>query len=128
MAERPSTPRPSELAMIWIGMPVIDATGRLVGSVKYVKHGPPRPSTVTDPAADEDLDSGFSRALIESDPQIGADLAERLLHRGFLKVTGAGLMDNDLYVLAGQIAAVDDDSVYLSALVEELAVERERWV
>ncbi|MGH9203485.1 MAG: hypothetical protein ACRD2A_19860 [Vicinamibacterales bacterium] len=129
MAERPSTPGPSKLAMIWIGMPVVDVTGRLVGSAKFVKHSTPRATTVTDPrAADEDLDTAFARALMESEPQIGTELAERLLRNGYLKVSGAGPMDNDLYVLASQIAAVDDDTVRLSSPVEELVVERERWV
>ncbi|WP_406047135.1 hypothetical protein [Kribbella sp. NBC_00889] len=41
-------------------MPVTDVTGRLVGSVKYVKHG--RPAAVTyPPDADEDLDTAFAR-------------------------------------------------------------------
>lgn len=60
MAERPSRPRPSALLVIWVGMPVTDVTGRLVGSVKYVKHG--RPAAVTyPPDADEDLDTAFAR-------------------------------------------------------------------
>ncbi|WP_133805796.1 hypothetical protein [Kribbella caucasensis] len=110
-------------------MPVIDATGRLVGSVKYIKRGTPtadRP-TADRPTADEDLETAFARALTETEPQVDAELAEELVRQGFLKVTGAGLMDNDLYVLPDQIAVADDDAVRLSAAVTELTVEREHW-
>jgi hypothetical protein len=124
VAERPSTPGPSQLAGIWVGMPVIDATGRLVGSVKYIKRGTP---TADRPTADEDLETAFARALTETEPQVDAELAEELVRQGFLKVTGAGLMDNDLYVLPDQIAVADDDAVRLSAAVTELTVEREHW-
>ena len=123
VAEPPSTPRPTTLTLIWVGMPVIDVTGRLIGSVKYVKHGV---TGLADP--DEDLDTGFARALTEREPQIGTELAEQLIRHGFFKVAGAGLMDHDRYVLAGQIAAVDEDAVRLSSSVEELAVEHENWV
>ncbi len=123
MAERPSTPRRTRLAMIWIGMPVIDVSGRLIGSVKYVKHGA---TGRADP--DEDLDTAFARALSEREPQIGTELAEELIRHGFLKVAGAGLMDHDRYVLSAQIAAVDEDAVRLSSCMEDLAVERENWV
>ncbi|WP_329000835.1 hypothetical protein OHA18_41195 [Kribbella sp. NBC_00709] len=108
-------------------MPVIDVTGRLVGSVKYVKHG--APAAVAGPAdPDEDLDTAFARALTEREPQIDRELAEDLISQGFLKVTGAGAMDNDLYLLAGQIAVADEDAVRLSSSVDELAVERGNWI
>lgn len=129
MAERPSTPRPSLLTLIWIGMPVVDITSRLVGSVKYVLHDTQAPPGLSDPlSADDDHSAAFARALTETEPQMSLELAGQLVRQGFLKVTGAGPMDNDLYVLAGQIATADDDVVRLSISLEELAVERERWI
>ena len=127
VAERSSTRRPSALTGIWIGMPVIDANGTLVGTVKYVKPAAPAAAPIGPASPDDELDTAFARALTEIEPQVGADLGGRLVQEGFLKVTGAGLMDNDCYVLAGQIAVADDDSVHLSASVEDLTVEQERW-
>jgi hypothetical protein len=128
VTEGSSTPTPSVLVRIWGGMLVIDVTGRLIGSVKYVKHAAPGVAPITDrPNADEDLDTAFARALTEADPHIGTQLAEELVRQGFVKVAGAGPMDNDLYVLAGQIAEADEDTVHLSVSVGELTIESERW-
>ncbi len=71
-------------------MPVIDADGTLVGTVKQLQTG------ATD--------------------------------RPVLKVTGAGLMDNDCYVRPEQIATTDEDSVSLSVSASALTVERWRWL
>ncbi|MEU4293156.1 DUF2171 domain-containing protein [Kribbella sp. NPDC026596] len=69
----------------WIGMSVIDANGKLVGTVK-------------------DVDTSL------------------------LTVAGAGLMDNDCYVRAEQIAATDEDQVFLSVSAADLSIDYGRWI
>lgn len=128
MLSRPSA-HTARLALIWTGMPVFDVTGRLAGSVRYVKPATPAAGPVTNErSADEDLDTAFARALSETESGIAPELAEQLIRRGFLKVRGPGLMDHDRYVLADQITLIDDDAVRLSASVDELTVEREQWI
>lgn len=109
-------------------MPVIDADGRLIGSVKYVRAGDPDTPADTQHATDDGLGTAFARALPDVEPQVGVRFAERLVRRGFLKVAGAGLMDHDCYVAADQIARADEDQVHLSATANELVTERQRWV
>lgn len=125
MTEGSSKHYPSIPVGIWGGMLVIDVTGRLIGSVKYVRYAAPGAAPITDqPNADEDLDTAFARVLTEADPHIGTEFAEEMVRQGFVKVAGAGPMDHDLYVLAGQIAKADEDTVHLSVSVGELTIER----
>jgi hypothetical protein len=118
------------LHLIWEGMPVVDVDGALIGSVKYVREGDPSASVPASdkPFAEEGLNEAFARALMSVEPQVDAELAERLMKRGFLKVAGAGLMDHDRYVAADQIAGADEDEVRLAARADQLVVERERWI
>jgi len=89
VTEGSSTHYPSVLVGIWGGMLVIDLTGRLIGSVKYVKHAAPGAAPITDrPNADEDLDTAFARALTKADPHIGTQFAAELVRQGFVKVAG----------------------------------------
>ncbi len=126
MTERLFVSSSSTPAMITAGTPVIDVTGRVVGAVRYVKAAAPEAATGA-PDVDQDLDAAFARALTEREPGIDTEMAEELVHEGFLKVAGNGLMDNDRYILAGQIAIVDDDHVRLAVSADELAVERKTW-
>lgn len=129
MADHPPGERSTSLDRIWAGMPVVDVSGTLVGSVKYVQPGDSAAVEAGQPIAeDENLASAFARALPEVEPQVDASFATRLLRDGFLKVRGAGLMDHDRYVAADQIATADEDQVLLLAAADELVAERERWV
>ena len=56
-----------------------------------------------------------------------ADPADSLVRPARLTVTGAGLMDNDCYVRAEQIALTDDDIVHLAATYGDLTVHQHRW-
>jgi hypothetical protein len=111
-------------------MPVIDVEGALVGSVKYVRGGDPQVSVVGNdrPFADEPLNEAFARSLTSVEPQVDSALAEQLIRHGFVKVSGAGLMDHDRYVAADQIACADEDVVRLAARADQLIVERQRWI
>lgn len=111
-------------------MPVIDRDGALIGAVKYVREGNPRTSVVVDgkPFAEESLNEAVARALTCVEPQVNLPLAEQLVRRGFLKVAGVGLLDQDRYVAADQIACSGEDVVRLAVCAEELAVERQDWI
>lgn len=124
MVERPSTHTSPTLSLVWVGMPVTDVTGRLVGWVRSVK---PASTAAGLPASPSD-EADIARALTETGPTLGPAAAERLAHRGFLKVRGPGLMDNDRYILADQVAVIDEDSVRLSAAAEDLPIDREHWI
>lgn len=45
-----------------------------------------------------------------------------------ITVASAGLMDNDCYVAAEQIAATDEDHVLLSVVATDLTVDYGRWI
>jgi len=126
MAARPSTPSPTVLTAVWLGMPILDVTGRVIGTVKYVRPRAPFTAADEDPAH-ETIATAFARALTEHEPTIADTLTAQFVQNGFLKATGAGLMDNDLYITTSQIAAADEDAVRLSCTADELAVERETW-
>lgn len=84
-------------------MPVVDVTGRRVGTIKSVH--------ATLPSAQK------------RDVGIHHQLAPRLL-----RVAGAGLMDNDCYVSAEQIAVADEDQVVLLVTARELTIDDGRWI
>ena len=75
-------------------MPVVDVTGKLVGTIRSVD--------ATLPTAQK------------------SDVC--------LQVAGAGLMDNDCYVSAEQIAVTDEDQVALLVTARELTIDDGRWI
>jgi hypothetical protein len=86
-------------------MPVIDANGKLVGTVKHI-HAPTQAAQSADARTD----------LADATPQT------------LLRMTGAGLMDNDSYIQADQIASSDEDRVVLSVTAKDLRTEDGRWI
>jgi hypothetical protein len=105
------------------GMEVIDAEGKKIGKVVYVHLGDPDAYTVT--GEEEEQPAGLLD-LIDSvfgqEPKVPEEVRERLLHDGFIKVDG-GLLGPTRYALAGQIARVSGDTVYLADRKEELVKE-----
>jgi hypothetical protein len=47
-------------------------------------------------------------------------VAERLLRTGFVKVDSKGVLSRDVYVAAGEIDRVQDDTIYLAHGKDEL--------
>ncbi|WP_432936355.1 PRC-barrel domain-containing protein [Kribbella sp. CA-253562] len=130
MKQRPFLARASLLDLVWLGMPVVDSEGKLIGSVKLVRTGDPAAAAVADggPFAEENLNEAFARALTQGEPRVGPAQACRLIREGFLEVAGAGLMDHDRYVAADQIAGVDEDVVQLRVRADQVVVERQHWI
>ena len=99
------------ISQVMIGDTVVDSTGNEVGTVKFVKMGDP--TAITD-AGQEDTDPGFLG--LGGDSYDMGDLPEQarnqLMRVGFIHidVSWAG----DRFAGAGQIARVENNTVYLS--------------
>lgn len=76
------------ISRITTGMPVIDSAGTEVGTVDLVQRADPNAVTVQTPTADpgSSLDELIEATAVE-EPDVPADLAARLLHSGYLKVS-----------------------------------------
>jgi hypothetical protein len=59
-----------------------------------------------------------------SEPDVGPELAERLLRSGYIKINSKGWFHRDVYADAGQIDRVIDETVCLSTTKADLAAER----
>ena len=103
---------------------MVDATGTEVGTVDLVQRGDPNAVTVQAPTADpgSSLDELIESTAVE-EPDVPADLAARLLHSGYLKVSTELARTGAVYVLADRIAAVTDDRVRLAVPAADLPPE-----
>ncbi|MCI4063691.1 hypothetical protein MRQ36_32640 [Micromonospora sp. R77] len=103
------------ISRVTTGMRVVDATGVEVGTVDLVQRGDPAAVTVQGPPTADpgsSLDELIASTAVE-EPDVPADLAARLLHSGYLKVSTDLARTGAVYVLADQIAAVTDHQVNL---------------
>ncbi|MEV4540445.1 hypothetical protein ACIBXA_31405 [Micromonospora echinaurantiaca] len=112
------------ISRVTTGMRVIDAAGTEVGTVDLVQRGDPNAVTVQAPTADpgSSLDELIESTAVE-EPDVPADLAARLLHSGYLKVSTDLVRTGAVYVLADQIAAIADDRVRLTVPATDLPPE-----
>ncbi|MGS2613866.1 hypothetical protein ACVCAH_04930 [Micromonospora sp. LZ34] len=112
------------ISKVTTGMRVIDAAGTEVGTVDLVQRGDPNAVTVQAPTADpgSSLDELIESTAVE-EPDVPADLAARLLHSGYLKVSTDLVRTGAVYVLADQIAAIADDRVRLTVPAGDLSPE-----
>ncbi|MGC4851914.1 hypothetical protein ACLQ24_00625 [Micromonospora sp. DT4] len=111
------------ISRITTGMPVIDVAGTEIGTVDLVQRGDPNAVTVQTPTADpgSSLDELIEATAVE-EPDVPADLAARLLHTGYLKVSTESA-DGAVYVPADRIAAVAEGRVRLAVGVADLPPE-----
>lgn len=106
------------------GMHVLDATGQNIGTVDLVKAGDPAAVTTEGQKAASAPAGVFALGQGGSDePDVPPSLAERLLRTGFVRISAKGLFERDLYVSAEQVTAVDDDTVTVDAIRDELIRE-----
>ncbi|MFY1618781.1 hypothetical protein ACTFTM_02435 [Micromonospora sp. RB23] len=111
------------ISRITTGMPVIDVAGTEIGTVDLVQRGDPNAVTVQTPTADpgSSLDELIEATAVE-EPDVPADLAARLLHTGYLKVSTESA-DGAVYVPADRIGSVADGRVLLAVGMTDLPRE-----
>jgi hypothetical protein len=117
----------SPLAHITEGMSVFDRDGNEIGKVAAVYLGAVSelehqrgqgPATAPERPEDETLLHHFTRAL--SDEELPPSLRDRLLRSGFIRINTSGWFSSDRFAAPGQIAAVADNEVTLSASKDDL--------
>ena len=112
----PSIERPrGPASMARRGMRVLDRAGTPVGTVLFVRDGSPVPAATPR--------SGWLPELVRrlrrpADPGIDDALVLNLLRGGFVKVDARPLLDRDLYIPVGDVAAVVGDTMVLAATRE----------
>ena len=99
------------ISQVMIGDSVVDSTGKEVGTVKFVKMGDP--NAVTD-QGQEDSDTGIFG--VGGDSYDMGNLPENARHElmrvGFVHIDVSWA--NDRFAEAGQIARVENNTVYLT--------------
>ena len=99
------------ISQAMIGDSVVDSTGKEVGTVKFVKMGDPNAAT---DEGQEDIDPGFFG--IGGDSYDLGNLPEQARHQlmrvGFIHIDVS--LADDRFAGAGQIARVENNTVYLS--------------
>jgi uncharacterized membrane protein len=105
------------------GMMVVDSEGETIGKVAYTKMGDAEAATV------DSVDAGnqFGDAIVlalggHREPDVPADLAERLLRAGYVKIDDRRPLHpaHTYYASADEIAAVVGESVRLTKLRSQL--------
>ncbi|WP_018252634.1 hypothetical protein [Salinispora mooreana] len=111
------------LSRVTTGMRVVDVAGSEIGTVDLVQRDDPNAVTVQAPATDpgSSLNELIEATAVE-EPDVPADLAARLRHSGYLKVSTNRVRAGAVYVPADQIAAVTD-AVRLEVPLAELPAE-----
>ncbi|GGM20543.1 MULTISPECIES: hypothetical protein [Micromonospora] len=120
------TEQQATISRVTTGMRVIDSTGTEIGTVDLVQRGDPNAVTVQGtPNADpgSSLDELIESTTVE-EPDVPADLAARLLHSGYLKVSTDLVPTGAVYVLADRIATVTADGVRLAVPAADLPPEQ----
>ena len=99
------------ISMVMNGDTVVDSTGKEVGTVKFVKMGDP--NAVTDEGQEDDSPGFFG--LGDDDYDMG-NLPEQARHQlmrvGFIHIDVS--LADDRFAGAGQVARVENNTVYLS--------------
>lgn len=96
------------------GMSVVDAAGQDVGTVAEVKMGDPQAATGQGQQAPRggglltELAGAFTAGT-----SMPAQQQQRLVRLGYLRISGPGLMADDLYVTADHVTGVRGDRVQL---------------
>lgn len=114
-----------KIEMVRDGMKVVDADGKNVGKVEFVKMGDPGAATEQ---GNETENTGLLGNIAEAvggepEPDVPGPMRARLLRSGYVKIDGGIFFGTDRYVAPEQIANVQGDTVYLHAMKDELVTE-----
>jgi len=126
-----ATGKQSILSQIHEGMPVYDVRDNHIGRVAFVHFGAASetqqelgvgPATIT-PADNPDMrqDSIIDNIAEAFNPnEVPAELQEKLLASGYIRLDSAGFFASDRFITSDQIAGIKDDTVQLSVSREQL--------
>ncbi|HET7093383.1 MAG TPA: PRC-barrel domain-containing protein [Thermomicrobiales bacterium] len=116
------SPEQRLLSDVQTGMRVIDAEGKEVGTVSDLRQG--EPGAVSDePAGPPGALSPIDDLLVGwfgADRDIPETIRHRMLHEGFIKIGGTGLLGGATFAMASEIAAVSGDAVRLNMPARDL--------
>lgn len=128
-----NTRNDTPISLIHEGMSVYDVENERIGEVDEVYFGAADMEDQelgTGPASISRADSMRDRPVADAiaaifDPrEVPDELAEKLLHSGYIRVDSTGLFAADRYILPDQIASVSDEDVHLSVSREQLITRR----
>jgi hypothetical protein len=99
------------ISKVMIGDAVVDSTGNEVGTVKFVKMGDP--NAVTDEGQEDDSPGFLGLGGADYDMgNLSQQARHQLMRVGFIHINVS--MADDRFAGAGQIARVENNTVYLS--------------
>ncbi|WP_447001880.1 hypothetical protein ACRAKI_19175 [Saccharothrix isguenensis] len=104
---------PGPLTDVQVGMAVLDSGGEQVGTVAAVKFGDPEAVTTEGRRGPRGVGEMVRDTFVGSEPDVPAQLAERLLRTGYVKIDAKGFFATDLYADADQVDRVEADTVRL---------------
>jgi len=124
------------------GMMVVDANGKAIGKVEYVKFGDPGADTTQGNESDGGVgfvaapwpmttgdttptNRGIGMLFPGGEPDVEEPLRSQLLREGFIKIDGSDLFDTDRYVRGDQIIDVTGDTVRIALREREVPKETE---
>ncbi len=99
------------ISQVMIGDTVVDSTGKEVGTVKFVKMGDPNAVTTEGQGEDDPGIFGLGGDSYDMG-ELPEQARNQLLRVGFIHIDVSWA--NDRYVAAGQVARVENNTVYLS--------------
>lgn len=116
------------LRTIHEGMKVVDARNHEIGHVDWVQYGNDDPST---PAAEASSIDGMEEPVADTigqrvidafriEDDMPAEIRERLLMQGFVRIDAEGIFAADRYVLPDQIGSVSGDTLTLKVEKSQL--------
>lgn len=115
----------SSLRFVEQGMRVFDREHHEIGKVEWVQFGDDDPETLeveaSGPRRGRDDDTLFDViAKAFTDDNVPAELRDRLVHQGFVRIDADGLFQADRYVMPEQIDSISGDALMLNVTKDEL--------
>lgn len=115
-------PEQRRLSEVQPGLKVVDAEGKDLGKVTDLRMGSPA-SVSAAGAEGPEAASPLEEVLVGwfgEDRDIPETIRHRMLHEGFIKIGGAGLLGGATFALSTEIVAVSADTVRLNVPERDL--------
>ncbi|WP_427131148.1 hypothetical protein [Pseudarthrobacter sp. S9] len=110
------------LESVSVGMKVIDAEGRELGKVEFVRAPDPKAAALEERVvtAGETLINLGIGSVVGAEPKVPPEMALRLFRQGYIKIDGRGFWAADYYAAGDAISRVEGRTVHLSLNRHEL--------